>query len=73
MALGPLSGPNLLTSVAFTGLHILLRPGWFTLGVVVPSLVFGYFRDRYEGIVPAILLHIFYNAGFFLLFMHPEY
>ncbi len=70
---GPLSAPNLLTSVAFTGLHLLLRPTWFTLGVFVPSLVFGYFRDRYQGIVPSILLHVFYNAGFFLLFMRPDY
>ena len=72
VAFGPLSGPNLLTSAAFTGLHILLRPAWFTLGVIVPSLIFGYFRDRYRAVVPAIMLHIFYNAGFFLLFMRPE-
>jgi membrane protease YdiL (CAAX protease family) len=72
VAAGPLSGPNLLTSAAFTGLHLLLRPGWFALGVIVPSLIFGYFRDRYRGIVPPILLHVFYNAGFFLLFMRPE-
>ena len=71
VALGPLSGPNLLTSVAFTGLHLWLRPGWFALGIVVPSLIFGYFRDRYDGIVPSIILHVFYNAGFFLLFMAP--
>jgi len=69
MALGPLSAPNLLTSVVFTGLHLLLRPAWFTLGVIVPSLVFGYFRDRYQGLVPPILLHIFYNTGFLLVFM----
>ena len=71
VTLGPLSGPNLLTSVAFTGLHVWLRPGWFALGVIVPSLIFGYFRDRYHGIVPSILLHVFYNAGFFWLFMNP--
>jgi hypothetical protein len=72
VALGPLSGPNLLTSVAFTGLHLFFRPAWFTLGVIVPSLVFGYFRDRYRGLVPPILLHVFYNAGFFLVFMRAE-
>jgi membrane protease YdiL (CAAX protease family) len=69
--LGLLSGPNLLTSIAFTGLHVWLRPGWFALGVFVPSLIFGYFRDRYQTLLPSILLHSFYNAGFFLLFMNP--
>jgi membrane protease YdiL (CAAX protease family) len=72
VTIGPLSGPNLLTSVVFTGMHIWLRPGWFALGVIVPSLIFGYFRDRYQGLVPSILLHVFYNAGFFLLFMAPK-
>ena len=62
----------MVQSVVFTSLHLILRPGWFILGVLVPSLIFGYFRDRYRGVVPAILLHIFYNAGFFLLFMRPE-
>ncbi len=71
VALGPLSGPNLVTSAAFVGLHVLVRPAFVTLGVIVPSLIFGYFRDRYLGIIPPILLHVFYNSGFFLLFMRP--
>lgn len=71
VALGPVSGPNLVTSVAFAGFHMLLRPSLLTVGVIVPSLIFGYFRDRYRGIVPSILLHVFYNSGLFLLFMRP--
>ena len=71
LALGPLSAPNLVTSVAFAGFHILLRPAFVTVGVIVPSLIFGYFRDRYRGIVPPMLLHVFYNSGLFLLFMQP--
>ena len=38
------------------------------MSVFVPSLIFGYFRDRYRNIVPAVLLHVFYNTGFVLLF-----
>jgi len=72
VALGPLSGPNLLTSVVFTSLHLILRPGWFMLGVFVPSLIFGYFRDRHQSIVPPIMLHVLYNTGFLLLFMRLE-
>ena len=71
VALGPFSGPNIVTSIAFAGFHVLLQPSFVTIAVIVPSLVFGYFRDRYRGIVPPILLHVFYNAGLFLLFMQP--
>jgi len=69
LALGPLSGPNLLTSVVFTVLHLALQPTILSLGIIVPSLVFGYFRDRYQGLGPSIVLHIFYNAGFLLIFI----
>jgi membrane protease YdiL (CAAX protease family) len=36
------------------------------VATVVPSLVFGYFRDRYDSVVPGAALHVFYNAGWFL-------
>lgn len=59
---------NLLTSVLFTGLHFFNHsPLWAAL-VFVPSLVFGWARDRFDSIAPAIALHVFYNAGFLLLF-----
>jgi membrane protease YdiL (CAAX protease family) len=35
--------------------------------VFAPSLVFGYFRERYGSIAPGAVLHVFYNAGYFLL------
>jgi membrane protease YdiL (CAAX protease family) len=55
-----------------------LRPGWGWLadprfapalaaGVLLPALLFGYFRDRHDSVLPAIALHVFYNAGYFLL------
>ena len=34
--------------------------------LLVPGLVFGYFRERYNALWPAIVLHVWYNAGFFL-------
>jgi len=56
---------NLMTSLVFACMHI---PGqglaWATL-VIFPSLVFGWFRDRYNHVAPAILLHIAYNLFFF--------
>jgi membrane protease YdiL (CAAX protease family) len=33
--------------------------------VLFPSLIFGYFRDRYTSIYPCMVLHAFYNAGYF--------
>jgi membrane protease YdiL (CAAX protease family) len=32
--------------------------------LVIPSLPYGFFRDRFSSIYPSILLHSFYNAGF---------
>ena len=63
-----LSLPNILTSLLFTTFHFFSHsPGW-AVAVIFPSLVFGYFRDRYAHVLPAIILHIFYNAGYFLIF-----
>ncbi len=65
---GPVSAPNLLTSMAFVAAHLFWQASYIALSVSVPSLIFGYFRDRYRNIVPAVLLHVFYNTGFVLLF-----
>jgi len=70
-AFGPLSLANLLTSLVFTGFHFLNHaPLWAAL-VFFPSLVFGFFKDRYRTLTAPILLHVFYNAGFLLLFTAP--
>lgn len=65
--LGPVSAANGLTSIVFTLLHGLRWQSGFSLLVVFPSLVFGYFRERSDGLVAPILLHAFYNAGFYLI------
>ena len=69
--LGPLSVANLLTSVLFTGLHFIYHPPVWALLVFFPSLVFGFFKERHRGLTAPIVLHIFYNAGFLLLFSAP--
>ena len=59
---------NVVTSIVFTGFHFINHsPLWAAL-VFFPSLIFGWARDRFDAIVPAAALHIFYNAGFLLLF-----
>ena len=68
---GPLSVANLLTSVLSTALHFIHHaPAWAAL-VFLPSLVFGFFKDRTGGLTAPILLHVFYNAGFLWLFTSP--
>ena len=60
---------NVLSSVVFTALHFINHPPWMAASVLLPSLLFGYFRDRYKGwLMPSIGLHCFYNAGYFLIF-----
>jgi membrane protease YdiL (CAAX protease family) len=64
-----LSSANIITSALFAVFHIVLRPGLWSAGVFLPSLIFGFFRDRYGNIYAPIALHAFYNAGLFVLFI----
>jgi len=59
---------NVITSVVFTGLHFINQSPLWAASVIVPSLIFGWARDRFGSIRAPIILHIFYNAGFILLF-----
>ncbi|MDH5444758.1 MAG: JDVT-CTERM system glutamic-type intramembrane protease [Gammaproteobacteria bacterium] len=63
-----ISMPNILTSILFTLFHFFNHSPAWAVAVIFPSLVFGYFRDRYNILIPSIILHIFYNAGYFFLF-----
>ena len=58
---------NGLTSLLFVLGHLWTHPPLWALAVMIPSLLFGYYRDRYDQLVPSILLHAYYNAGYFLL------
>lgn len=63
-----ISAANVYTSIVFTALHFATHPPVWALAVFVPSLVYGYFRDRHRAVAPAVILHMVYNAGFFALF-----
>lgn len=63
-----LTGANLLTSLVFTGLHFLMHPPLAAAAVLAPSLVFGYFRDRYGRLEASVALHAFYNLGYVWIF-----
>lgn len=65
--LGVVSQANLLTSIVFSLAHLFYQPWMWAMLVFLPSLIFGICRDRYQSVVPGMWLHMFYNAGFFLL------
>lgn len=66
-ALPGISAANWLTSMAFGAAHLISHSPGHAFATILPSLVFGFFRDRHLSIVPGVLLHIWYNAGWFLL------
>lgn len=66
--LGPLSHANILTSLLFTGLHFFYHPPLWAASVLAPSLLFGFFKDRTGKLTTPILLHVFFNSGYLLIF-----
>ena len=61
------SAANILTSVIFTLCHwYLVNPNLISLLIFLPSLIFGHLRERFDSVIPAIFLHMFYNGGFIL-------
>ena len=58
---------NLMASLLFTLAHLASHSVWWSLLVFVPSLCFGFVRDRFGSVYPSIALHVFYNTGYFLL------
>lgn len=66
--LGPLTHANIITSLLFTALHFFNHPPLWAAAVFIPSLLFGFFKDRSAALAAPIVLHVFYNSGYFWLF-----
>jgi len=60
-----ITAANGCTSLLFAVAHCWYHPPLWAAAVLLPSLVFGFFRDRYMSIYPCMALHAFYNAGYF--------
>ncbi|MDF0644650.1 MAG: JDVT-CTERM system glutamic-type intramembrane protease [Nitrospira sp.] len=58
---------NWATSVLFVAGHWFTHPPLWALSVLIPSLMFGFLRDRFQSTYPSIVLHCFYNSGYFIL------
>lgn len=59
---------NGITSLFFVAAHLLNHSLHWALLVILPSLLFGWFRDRYDSILPGAILHCSYNLSYFFLF-----
>lgn len=65
----PLSVPVLLSALFFGGMHIVLWPklGPATLVVIflatILGLIAGYYREKTGSLLPAILIHAFFDIG----------
>ncbi len=68
MLIGGISWANVLTSIAFAALHLISQSPLWAFLVFFPSLAFGWVREASGGLLLPIVLHIFYNIGFLLLF-----
>jgi uncharacterized protein len=60
-ALPGISTGNFVTSLAFALAHLIRQPPALAGATFFPSLVFGFFRDRYASVIPGVLLHVWYN------------
>lgn len=61
-----LSLANIITSLVFSLTHLVYRNPIVGGLVFIPSLVFGYFREKYHSVIPAMLLHVSYNSCYFI-------
>ncbi len=63
--IGQISAANLLCSLGFTAMHFAHHPPLWAASVFVPSLIFGWLRERYDGVGAPIGMHVLYNLEFF--------
>lgn len=63
---------NVIATLLFASAHLFTHtPAWATM-VIVPSLIYGGFRDRYNSLFPGTLLHCSYNLSYFSFFGLPS-
>lgn len=69
--LAGLSVANIVTSLAFVAIHFAQHQWLWAIGVIVPSLLFGHYRERSGSVAPCILMHVIFNAAFFMRLLLP--
>ena len=61
-----ISYANLATSLLFVFCHLWGHTVLWALATFFPSIVFGYFKDKYQSVTPTIVIHVYFNVGYFL-------
>ena len=56
---------NLLTSALFAAMHLLQHSLLWSIATFIPSLLFGWLRERTGRTWPAAAMHVYFNFGFF--------
>jgi len=60
-----ISTANVVTSLLFSTAHLINHSPLWALATFVPSLIYGYTMERYKTLYRPIILHCFYNAGYY--------
>lgn len=60
-----ITAANAVASLAFTAMHFAHHPPLWAASVLVPSLIFGWLRERHGSVGASIGMHVLYNLEFF--------
>ena len=57
---------NIATSILFAIMHTQYHLLFLALLTFIPSIIFGFFKEQFNSVIPAILLHSYYNFVFLI-------
>ena len=61
-----ISVANLIASLLFCAAHLVYNSWAWALGVLLPSMLFGWSMDKFGSVKAPMLLHIAFNSAFML-------
>lgn len=70
--IGPITWPNLVTSVMFAAFHAFGRPITLAWWILIPSLYLGWLRIRTNSILPCIAAHAWFNICFLVIWAYQH-
>ncbi len=56
---------NIAAAFVFSLFHLFTHNLFWSFSVFIPALIYGYFREKHDSILPAVVLHFFYNLVYF--------
>ncbi len=58
---------NIAAAIVFSIFHLFIHDILWSASVFIPALVYGYFREKHDSVLPAVILHFFYNIVYFYI------